>query len=166
MKFAPTAFVNPYEYLDTEETRNDVDRYELYMLGRTNPTYPYFKVSILGICYYRPFMSSDRLALCGPLNAIKLSVHFVSSHGILPQKQNKVFIFNSCAMLSPRSFANNHICRDNYYYYCYHRKAFENRWHQLNILIQFFLRVPPSTPPGGTLEQRLASFAIILAFVW
>ena len=55
MKFAPTAFVNPYEYLDTEETKNDVDRYELYMLGKTNPTYPDFKVSIRGICYYRPF---------------------------------------------------------------------------------------------------------------
>ena len=55
MKFAPTAFVNPYEYLDTEETKNDVDRYELYMLGKTNPTYPDFKVSIRGICYYGPF---------------------------------------------------------------------------------------------------------------
>ena len=47
MKFAPTAFVNQYEYLDTEETTTTVDRYELYMLGKTNPVNPDFKVSIL-----------------------------------------------------------------------------------------------------------------------
>ena len=47
VKFAPTAFVDPYEYLDTEETGTTVDRYELYLAGNTNAVNPGFKVSIL-----------------------------------------------------------------------------------------------------------------------
>jgi len=47
VKFAPTAFVNPYEYLDTEETKTTVDRYELYMSGRSNSGDIFFKVNIL-----------------------------------------------------------------------------------------------------------------------
>lgn len=45
VKFAPTAFIDPYEYLDTEETETTVDRYELYMTGKTSPVDTYFKVS-------------------------------------------------------------------------------------------------------------------------
>ncbi|KAI0210266.1 VWFA and cache domain-containing protein 1 [Lamellibrachia satsuma] len=37
VKFAPTAFVDAYEYLDTEETKNTVNRYELYMVGKGQP---------------------------------------------------------------------------------------------------------------------------------
>ncbi|KAI0210265.1 VWFA and cache domain-containing protein 1 [Lamellibrachia satsuma] len=37
VKFAPTAFVDAYEYLDTEETKNTVNRYELYMVGKGRP---------------------------------------------------------------------------------------------------------------------------------
>ena len=44
VKFAPTAFVDAYEYLDTEETKNTVNRYELYMVGKGRPVG--FKVSI------------------------------------------------------------------------------------------------------------------------
>ena len=44
VKFAPTAFVDAYEYLDTEETKNTVNRYELYMVGKGQPVG--FKVSI------------------------------------------------------------------------------------------------------------------------
>ena len=47
MKFAPTAFVNPYEYMDIEETKTTVDRYELYMSGRSTSGDKYFKVNIL-----------------------------------------------------------------------------------------------------------------------
>ena len=47
VKFAPTAFVNPYEYLDTEETKTTVDRYELYMSGKKSSVHTYFKVNIL-----------------------------------------------------------------------------------------------------------------------
>ena len=47
MKFAPTAFVDPYEYLDTEETKTTVDRYELYMSGKTSSVHTHFKVNIL-----------------------------------------------------------------------------------------------------------------------
>jgi len=49
VKFAPTAFVDPYEYLDTEETKTTVDRYELYMLGKESTLDTYFKVSILNV---------------------------------------------------------------------------------------------------------------------
>ena len=49
VKFAPTAFVDPYEYLDTEETKTTVDRYELYMLGKESSLATYFKVSILDV---------------------------------------------------------------------------------------------------------------------
>ncbi|KAK2181045.1 hypothetical protein NP493_412g00022 [Ridgeia piscesae] len=42
VKFAPTAFVDPYEYLDTEETKTTVDRYELYMSGRNSFVETYF----------------------------------------------------------------------------------------------------------------------------
>ncbi|KAI0210270.1 VWFA and cache domain-containing protein 1 [Lamellibrachia satsuma] len=43
VKFAPTAFVDAYEYLDTEETKTMVDRYELYMAGTPNTLDSYFK---------------------------------------------------------------------------------------------------------------------------
>ncbi|KAI0239286.1 VWFA domain-containing protein [Lamellibrachia satsuma] len=46
VKFAPTAFVDQYKYLDTEETKTTVDRYELYMLGKTNPVNPDFKEGV------------------------------------------------------------------------------------------------------------------------
>jgi len=49
VKFAPTAFVDPYEYLDSEETKTTVDRYELYMLGRESSLDTYFKVSVVDV---------------------------------------------------------------------------------------------------------------------
>ena len=72
VKFAPTAFVNQYEYLDTEETKITVDRYELYMLGKTNPVNPDFKVSILNTMSFTS--SIDCYIMCNLTRFNKIAI--------------------------------------------------------------------------------------------